>query len=133
MPQQREVAETYWSVCWKWIFPYPCRKTHIVTRWCYDFSFLHVSYRVFRSVYRGCELNIIYQWSRWEPTGRVEEFTLYFYTKCFKDLLSPGGPCSPEPVLRHLKNVLGPDPIRTLGRPEEQGGHPASPFRPTAQ
>src|SRR5258706_11338572 len=83
MPEQRQVAETYWSVCWKWIFPYPCRKTRIVTRWCYDFSYLHVSYRYVYTIYQGCELNILYRWRKFELTWSGDDFTLYFLTKCF--------------------------------------------------
>lgn len=118
MPEQRQVAETYWSVCWKWIFPYPCRKTRIVTRWCYDFSYLHVSYRYVYTIYQGCELNILYRWRKFELTFRGEDFTLYFYTKCFESLLSAVGQCVPAGVIQHLKNVLGPDPIKTLTTPQ---------------
>jgi hypothetical protein len=28
MPEQRQIGEKYWGVCWKWGFiPIPCRKT----------------------------------------------------------------------------------------------------------
>jgi hypothetical protein len=28
MPEQRQIGEKYWGVCWKWGFiPFPCRKT----------------------------------------------------------------------------------------------------------
>src|SRR5215207_3572771 len=99
MPEQRQVQETYWSVCWKWIFPYPCRKTRTVTRWCYDFSFVVVSYRGVYTNYWGCEFNQRYEWRRWELTFSFEDFTLYFYTKCFSSLLTSTGPCTPGPVI----------------------------------
>jgi hypothetical protein len=31
------VTVTHWGVCWKWIFPYPCKKTTQETRYHYDF------------------------------------------------------------------------------------------------
>jgi hypothetical protein len=31
------VTVTRWGVCWKWIFPYPCKKTTQETRYQYDF------------------------------------------------------------------------------------------------
>lgn len=114
MPEQRQITETYWSVCWKWIFPYPCRKTRVVTRWCYDFSFVVVSYHGVYTKYWGCEFNIRYEWLRWELTFRFEDFTLYFITKCFENKLAEKGACSPGPVIAHLRNVLGPDPLKTL-------------------
>jgi hypothetical protein len=33
-------VESYWTVCWKWIFPYPCKKYRTVTRWCCFFSWI---------------------------------------------------------------------------------------------
>jgi hypothetical protein len=127
MPEQRQIDETYWGVCWKWGFiPYPCRKHRIVTRWCYDFSYLVVSYRYIYTNYRGCELNILYAWRKWELTFRSEDFTLYFYTKCFETQLDAKGSCSPGPVILHLRNVLGPDPLKTLRGQEGTGTRQAS-------
>jgi hypothetical protein len=118
MPHQQQIVETYWTVCWKWIFPYPCRKTRTVTKWCYDFSYLVVSYRVIYTNYRGCELNISYAWRKWELNGSTEDFILYFITRCFSNLLTAGGSCTPGGAIAHLRNVLGPDPLKTLTDPK---------------
>jgi len=106
MPRQQEIIESYWTVCWKWIIPYPCEKSKTVTKWCYDFSFLNVSYRFFYTNYWGCEGTKLYFWRSWKPTFKIEDFTLYFYTKCFKNLLKEKGPCGPTDVVVFVGGIL---------------------------
>lgn len=110
MPEQVEIEERYWGWCtWR-----PCRKTRVVTKWRYDFSFVVVSYRGVRTSYWGCEFNRRYEWKRWEFSGRFEDLTLYFISMYFKNRLSDKGSCSSSGVVRHLANVLGDDPAKTL-------------------
>ena len=35
--ERETVTIRYWGVCWRWIFPYPCRKTRQVQKYRYDF------------------------------------------------------------------------------------------------
>lgn len=102
MAEYIEVTETYWSVCWKWIFPYPCRKSRKVMKWRYHFSYLNVSYRYIYSNYLGCEFNLKYKWRKWEWTGEGKDFTLYDYDMYFNDKKTDSGPCQP---------VVDPGPI----------------------
>lgn len=93
MAEYIEVVETYWGVCWKWIFPYPCKKSRRVMRWHYHFSYLNVSYRGVRSYYDGCENGLRYRWSKWELTFEFRDFTLYEYDMYFSSQKSDSGPC----------------------------------------
>jgi hypothetical protein len=106
MPEYIEVVETYWSVCWKWIFPYPCKKHRTVKKWHYHFDFLVVSYRYVYSNYWGCELGLKYQWRKWELNGSGEDFVLYDYDMYFDSKKSDAGGCpglpgggDPGPIL----------------------------------
>lgn len=63
MPEQKQVQETYWDVCWKWVFPYPCKKTRTVTRWFYHFSWYKEVQYVFYGDITACENGIEYSWS----------------------------------------------------------------------
>lgn len=124
MPVQVEVEERYWGWCtWR-----PCRKTRVVRKWRYDFSFIVVSYRGIRSNYWGCEFNNRYEWSKWEFTGRFEDITLYFVSLFFKNQLETKGTCSQSGTILHLKNVLGEDPLRTL----REAGSGKGKFTPTS-
>jgi hypothetical protein len=100
MAYQQQVTERYWSVCWKWIVPYPCRKTRTVTKWCYDFSYLTVDYHYVYTNYVGCELNRLYSWRQWELNFSGDVFTLYFVTRCFDNQKTSSGACSPELIAR---------------------------------
>lgn len=62
MPEEVTYEERYWTVCWKWIFPYPCRKTRTVTRWCYDFSWVREQRFLFACRVEGCEYGRLYRW-----------------------------------------------------------------------
>ena len=61
-----EVEETYWTWCWAWFVPYPCKKTRRSTKYRYDF--LPWRTRItwpFRCKYEGCCGAYLYSWSRW--------------------------------------------------------------------
>ena len=84
-----EVLERYWAIChkdfnypcgikWckKWgipypcglkyckgSLPYPCRKTRRKTKYCYDFSVVHESCKVFYAKLYGCCDGKEYEWS----------------------------------------------------------------------
>jgi hypothetical protein len=94
-PYEAEVS--YWGVCWKWGFiPYPCRKKK-KKQWCYDFSFLHVSYHLVYTKYWGCAGDTRFSWTDWWPWPlSFGVFTLYFYTHCFDKKLKPDGDCDPS-------------------------------------
>ena len=96
MPMQVEIQETYWTVCWKWIFPYPCRHTRTVKKWEYQFSYLFVSERIFYDDYRGCEFNIQYKWTNWHWwPGQYNDWIFYFVTKYYSTQRPANGPCVP--------------------------------------
>jgi len=91
VPTQTTVNETYWAVCWKWIFPYPCKKTRTVTKWCYDFSVVHETCRVFSATLYGCERGREYKWT----SGCFGWFDAYYTNKhlCFSKPLDDTGSC----------------------------------------
>lgn len=124
MAEQREIEETYWTWCSKWYIPYPCRKTRVVTKWCYDFSFIVVSDRGFYTDYWGCEFNNRYEWRSWHwIPGGFSDSTIYFVTKCFKNALESDGPCSGAIALDYLTRTFGSDLSKFFGeqRPPERG------------
>lgn len=93
---QVEVIETYWSVCWKWIFPYPCKKSRTVVRFRYDF----LPWRTrltwpFRCKYEGCCGARLYRWSNgcWLGTGNSAWNQFSPLTRYFKTQQSPVGDC----------------------------------------
>lgn len=122
MAEQREIEERYWTWCSKWYVPYPCRKTRVVTKWCYDFAFIVVSDRGIYTNYWGCEFNNRYEWRAWHwfPVG-FGDSTLYFVTKCFNNALDIKGICSAASAITHLKKVLGPDLLKVLSEGEVDG------------
>jgi len=86
------VTETYWTVCWAWIFPYPCRKSRTVRRWCCNFSWIKETRWFFFCTLEGCSGGVRYNWTAFcfNVLG-----TAWFYniTKCFDNELSPSGKC----------------------------------------
>jgi hypothetical protein len=125
MPEQRVVTETYWCPGpWPWQWARTCIRE--VTKWCYDFSFLNVSYRFFYTDYLGCEYNVRYSWRSRIPPFRIEDFTLYFYTRCFNNRLPEQGACVPSPdvgvnfIGRTLENFIEAKVKEVLQRGEPQ-------------
>jgi hypothetical protein len=114
-PTQRQVTETYWSVCWKWIVPYPCKKSRTVTKWCYDFSYLTVDYHYVYTNYVGCEFNNLYKWRTWELSFSSGAMTLYFITKCYGSLRPQTGACSNDGAIEYVRKALGDDVAKLCG------------------
>jgi hypothetical protein len=56
------IEETYWTVCWKWIFPYPCRKSRTVRRWCLTFDWLKETRWFLYCSVEGCAQGRRYSW-----------------------------------------------------------------------
>jgi len=91
-----EIEVTYWSVCWKWIFPYPCKKSKRVTRFKYDF--LPWRSRItwpFRCKYEGCCGTSLYTWSYWcwWGTGNSAWNEFSPRTRYFSSEQNPTGLC----------------------------------------
>lgn len=102
--EQVERVETYWSVCWKWFVPYPCKKSRTVMRYQYDF--LPWRTRItwpFRCKYEGCCGSALYTWSRWcwwgSGNGPWNQFSAR--TEYFESQPSGAGSCpfSDGPIL----------------------------------
>ena len=96
MPTQKQVTERYWSVCWAWIFPYPCRKTRTVTKWCYLFSIWKQTNYLFIARHTACEGDMEYSW--WGGgfgTGTIVHIP---QEKCFKSKLDGKKGCSLEGI-----------------------------------
>jgi hypothetical protein len=85
-------VESYWTVCWKWIFPYPCKKYRTVTRWCCTFDWLKETRWGFFCTLEGCAGGVRYNWTAFcfNLFG-----TAWFYNirKCFSSEKSPSGRC----------------------------------------
>jgi len=65
-----QITESYWSVCWKWIFPYPCKKSR--TTWKFQYDFRPTRTRItwpFRCSWQGCCGSTLYEWSTWCWSG----------------------------------------------------------------
>jgi hypothetical protein len=86
--------EGYWTVCWAWIFPYPCKKYRTVRKWCCYFSWIKETRWGFFCTLEGCAGGQKYEWTAF---CFLVFGTAYFYniTKCFDDELKPKGPCAP--------------------------------------
>ena len=97
MAEQVEVIETYWSVCWAWFVPYPCKKHRTVKKWHYHFDSLVAAYRGIYTNYTGCELNVKYEWTKWEFTFRFEDVQFYGIDMYFDNKMTDSGPCVPVP------------------------------------
>lgn len=87
-----EIVEQYWSVCWAWIIPYPCRKSRTVRRWCCDFAWIKESRWGFFCTLEGCAGGQRYTWSAFcfNLFGTV---TFYNIRKCFTSQRTPAGSC----------------------------------------
>ncbi len=96
MPQQREVVKCEWKVCWKWIFPYPCKRCRTVTQWCYQFTSVKDQCFVFREKHCGCENGREFCW--WD--GCFGWFTAWRFgvTVCVDNQLEDKGPCSSSSI-----------------------------------
>lgn len=92
MPQQVTYTETYWTVCWAWIFPYPCKKEKRVTKWCYDFTWVIENRYFFFSYLQGCESGIKYSWYAFS-FGLFGQEIYYNVRLCFDNILQPNGKC----------------------------------------
>lgn len=86
---------SYWTICWKWIFPYPCKKEKEVEFCCYNFDWIKYEGRIlFRCYWQGCEKGVLYKWTTfcigsgppYVPPGPT--------TKCFQYRLKEAGACS---------------------------------------
>lgn len=92
MGEWRTWTESYWTVCWKWIFPYPCKKYRTVRRWCITFDWVKESRYIFYCSIEGCAGGRRYTYGAFcfNVFG-----TAYFYgvTKCFDRELTPSGTC----------------------------------------
>jgi hypothetical protein len=94
---QQTVVETYWTVCWKWIFPYPCKKSRTVSRWCCDFAWVEETGYGFFCRLQGCADGQLYKWTAfcfniWGTTRYPN------IRKCFGSAKTPVGPCEPGPT-----------------------------------
>lgn len=93
---ETEIVERYWTVCTKKVWgvpiPYPCRKTHEVTKYCYDFSFVHENSKALITRFWGCCDNREYKWTRFS----LGWFDVYFPNKriCFSKPLDSVGGCT---------------------------------------
>jgi len=88
------VTQSYWTVCWEWIFPYPCKQSRTVTIYEYFWSSLTETGYGFFSKLVGCENQIRYQW--WDWSFNVWGSTTYY--NLLKDYDSPrpqSGTCPP--------------------------------------
>lgn len=86
------ITETYWTVCWKWIFPYPCKKSRTLRRWCCDFSWIKETGWFFFSTLEGCSGGVEYNWTAFS-FGIVGTHWYFNITKCFNSPLTASGKC----------------------------------------
>jgi hypothetical protein len=93
MPHQQQVKETYWCPGgWPWEWFDTC--TRVVTKWCYDFSWVEENGYGFFSYDKGCEQGTLYTWYAFS-------FNIFGSTTfgpmemCFDSQLSSGGRCPP--------------------------------------
>jgi hypothetical protein len=97
-----EITETYWSVCWKWIFPYPCKKSRTKLKFQYDFRPTRTRITwPFRCKWEGCCGAFLYEWSSWcwggSGNSAWDEFNIL--TRYFDSQLSSIGDCPFSPVI----------------------------------
>lgn len=91
MCQMETYEETYWTTCWWWIFPYPCKRTHVVTKWCCLFKWVKTKKWVFFAVYEGCEGGQRYMWVG--PAFGIASSSSNNVRVCFNSQLTPVGTC----------------------------------------
>lgn len=58
-----QITVTSWGVCWKAIFPYPCKKTSTQTRYHYLFNPHRSRLAILGKKYQGCCGTDLYEWS----------------------------------------------------------------------
>ena len=101
------VCERQWYCLWL------CKKCKSETRWCYNFSSIQSSCRVFFESLHGCEQGREYEWT----AGCFGWFTACFTgtTQCFANRLNSTGQCSTSLCTAPIGMLA---PIRkTLRRP----------------
>jgi len=108
-------TESYWTVCWKWIFPYPCKKYRTVTRWCCFFSWLKENRWGFFCTLEGCADGQLYKWTAF-CFNLFGSQTYYNITKCFDSAKTPQGPCTPVAVGTAFERLVKEQP-RTQAEP----------------
>ena len=84
--RQVTVCERHWYCAWL------CQTCSTKTQWCYDFSSIHTSCRVFVEILHGCEKAKEYKWYA-SCFGWVSA-CLSGRTRCFNDRLTSTGACS---------------------------------------
>jgi len=100
---KEKVEESYWTVCWWYIAPYPCKNTRITTKFRYDFMPTRtVSTWPFHCKWQGCCGRALYEWSYWcwggtgdSAWNRYNSITHYFDSEQY-----PIGDCpfSPQDI-----------------------------------
>ena len=92
MPEQITTTESYWTVCWKWIFPYPCKKVRTVTKWCYNFRWVREYRWGFFCYLEGCENGVRYTWYAFcfNLFGTETYYNIYM---CFNNQKQRNGSC----------------------------------------
>src|SRR6476469_2304609 len=83
---QVTACERHWYCAWL------CQTCSTKTQWCYDFSSIHTSCRVFVEILHGCEKAKEYKWYA-GCFGWVSA-CLSGRTRCFNDRLTSTGACS---------------------------------------
>ena len=107
MPRQVTVTETYWAVCWKWIFPYPCRRRRTVDKWEYNFTWVQEIGYFVRCKLTGCEPPNRYVWWAW-CFNIVGSSYFYNVVKYFDQPLRQEGACGGPPIEVLEAGVSGP-------------------------
>ena len=106
---ETKIVERYWTFCSKKIWfvtiRYPCRKTHEVTKYCYEFSVVHENCKVFYSRLWGCCDGKEFKWTR----ACFGWFDVYFTNKhlCFYERLESTGGCTEGGSLPPGGEILG--------------------------
>jgi hypothetical protein len=112
---QQSVYEDYWTICWWFIFPYPCQKTHQVSRWCCTFQWVK-EYRWFLWIWNeACSDGTLYRWSG--PGLGFGSYTYYDQFMCFGRAMEPAGSCGADFGPSSYGLVAAPLPKRTRKSP----------------
>jgi hypothetical protein len=86
------VYENYLTICWWGWVPYPCIKTRLVTRYCYDFTWVRGHEWGLWGWYEGCCGGRKYSWSSFVFNVWGSK-TWYNIRKCFSSEPSSSGEC----------------------------------------
>jgi hypothetical protein len=97
-------TEGYWTVCWKWIFPYPCKKYRTVTKWCCFFSWIKITFWGLYCTSEGCADGLLYRWNSF-CFGFGTRY-LYNQTICFSSPKVSQGSCEPVAIGRAFEWLL---------------------------